>query len=30
VVIAAGGGNKYNTIHRDGAVSDALVAYALP
>jgi quinoprotein glucose dehydrogenase len=30
VVVAAGGGNKYNTIHREGAVSDALVAFALP
>jgi glucose dehydrogenase len=29
VVIAAGGGNKYNTIHEDG-FSDALVAFSLP
>jgi quinoprotein glucose dehydrogenase len=33
VVIAAGGGNKYNTIHEadlEGAFSDALIAFALP
>lgn len=29
VVIAAGGGNKYNDIHADG-YSDALVAFSLP
>jgi quinoprotein glucose dehydrogenase len=30
VVIAAGGGNKYNDIHGAGGFSDSLVAFALP
>lgn len=30
VVIAAGGGNKYNDIHGAGGFSDSLIAFALP
>jgi hypothetical protein len=30
VVIAAGGGNKYNDLYGEGGFSDALVAFALP